>query len=78
MTSNSHHANASHKVSNKIPEEVEEAAAEAAKAPQATARKEKSVLQSKLTKLAIQIGYGGKILLGLVRQLLRFAYVNLI
>lgn len=29
-------------------------------APQAAARKEKSVLQAKLTRLAIQIGYGGK------------------
>ncbi|XP_053377500.1 plasma membrane calcium-transporting ATPase 2-like isoform X3 [Mercenaria mercenaria] len=59
MTGNSHHANASNKVSNKIPEEVEEAAPEAAKTHQASTRKEKSVLQSKLTKLAIQIGYGG-------------------
>lgn len=58
VTSNSHHANASNKVTNKIPEEVEEVQQET-KAPQATARKEKSVLQSKLTKLAIQIGYGG-------------------
>ena len=29
-------------------------------APQATGRKEKSVLQVKLTRLAIQIGYGGQ------------------
>jgi hypothetical protein len=60
MTGNSHHANASNKVTNKIPEEVEEATTEVAKTVHSSARKEKSVLQSKLTKLAIQIGYGGK------------------
>lgn len=54
MTGNSHHSNASHTVSDKIPEEGEEGT----DAPKPS-RKEKSVLQSKLTKLAIQIGYGG-------------------
>ncbi|KAL4226919.1 Plasma membrane calcium-transporting ATPase 2 [Mactra antiquata] len=56
VTGNSHHANAGHKLSNKIPEEGEDTP-DAPKA--ASSRKEKSVLQSKLTKLAIQIGYGG-------------------
>ncbi|WAR25426.1 AT2B3-like protein [Mya arenaria] len=57
VTGNSHHGNAGHKVSNKIPEEEEDQTDEA-KEP-GPSRKEKSVLQSKLTRLAIQIGYGG-------------------
>ena len=58
VTGNSHNSNTDHKLSNKIPEEGEEEEDAAAK-PAPSARKEKSVLQSKLTKLAIQIGYGG-------------------
>lgn len=62
VTGNSHNssANATNKVDHK--EEGEEEGvdeADAAKKAHAGARKEKSVLQSKLTKLAIQIGYGG-------------------
>lgn len=62
VTGNSHNSNADHKLSNKIPEEggEEEGEETAKQASSASARKEKSVLQSKLTKLAIQIGYGGK------------------
>ncbi|XP_052285591.1 plasma membrane calcium-transporting ATPase 2-like isoform X3 [Dreissena polymorpha] len=67
---NSHHGNAAgaHKLSNNIPEEgpVDTMPAgqktpdeEEKAAPTASRLKEKSVLQSKLTKLAIQIGYGG-------------------
>jgi len=57
VTGNSHHGNADHKVTNKIPEEGEDAADGEVK--QHVNRKEKSVLQSKLTRLAIQIGYAG-------------------
>lgn len=60
VTGNSHNSNADHKLSNKIPEEGEEEADANKPSAAATSRKEKSVLQSKLTKLAIQIGYGGK------------------
>lgn len=42
------------------PEAVASEEQAAANAMANAARKEKSVLQAKLTKLAIQIGYGGK------------------
>ena len=45
---------------NAKPEEGEEAEAAAPAAATQSGRKEKSVLQAKLTKLAIQIGYAGK------------------
>lgn len=58
VTGNSHHADASNKTSNKIPEESTDEVA-TPKAAHSSMKKERSVLQSKLTKLAIQIGYGG-------------------
>ncbi|XP_050411569.1 plasma membrane calcium-transporting ATPase 2 isoform X1 [Patella vulgata] len=42
-----------------IPEEVEASAKEEEEEKKSSSRKEKSVLQSKLTRLAIQIGYAG-------------------
>lgn len=53
-TGNSHNSNNTNAVNNKVGN------GEPKKPPpQASARKEKSVLQAKLTRLAIQIGYGG-------------------
>lgn len=58
VTGNSHHPNASNKPSKGIAEETD-GVEETAKTTHGGSRKEKSVLQSKLTKLAIQIGYAG-------------------
>lgn len=55
VTGNNAHNNSN--ANNKVPEEGEE---KVPKPKVESARKEKSVLQGKLTKLAIQIGYGGK------------------
>lgn len=59
-TGNSHtnNSNSANSVNNKIGNSEGEAKKIA---PQAAPRKEKSVLQAKLTRLAIQIGYGGKV-----------------
>ena len=54
-TGNSHNSNNSNAVNNK----ANNANDEEPKKPHESARKEKSVLQAKLTRLAIQIGYGG-------------------
>jgi len=56
-TGNSHNSNNSNAVNNK----ANDANGEEPKKPHESARKEKSVLQAKLTRLAIQIGYGGKV-----------------
>jgi Ca2+ transporting ATPase len=56
-TGNSHNSNNSNAVNNK----ANNANDEEPKKPHESARKEKSVLQAKLTRLAIQIGYGGKV-----------------
>lgn len=56
-TGNSHNSNNSNAVNNK----ENNANGEEPKKPHESARKEKSVLQAKLTRLAIQIGYGGKL-----------------
>ncbi|XP_071134662.1 plasma membrane calcium-transporting ATPase 2-like isoform X3 [Mytilus edulis] len=53
-TGNSHNSNNTNAVNNKVGNGEPKKPA-----PQASARKEKSVLQAKLTRLAIQIGYGG-------------------
>lgn len=56
VTGNNAHNNSN--ANNKVPEE--EGEEKVPKPKVESARKEKSVLQGKLTKLAIQIGYGGK------------------
>ncbi|XP_021343203.1 plasma membrane calcium-transporting ATPase 2-like [Mizuhopecten yessoensis] len=61
-TGNSHNAvnaNSTNKVSNGKDTEEPDQKEKAIKAQENTSRKEKSVLQAKLTRLAIQIGYGG-------------------
>nr|XP_022299334.1 plasma membrane calcium-transporting ATPase 2-like isoform X3 [Crassostrea virginica] len=58
VTGNNAHNNSN--ANNKVPEEGGEEGEEKVPKPKVeSARKEKSVLQGKLTKLAIQIGYGG-------------------
>lgn len=58
-TGNNAHNNSSN-ANNKVADQGEEEEGEKAPKPKVeSARKEKSVLQGKLTKLAIQIGYGG-------------------
>jgi len=60
MTGNSHNAaNAGHKVGDKVIAEEGGDEPDAPVEKKVSSRKEKSVLQAKLTKLAIQIGYGG-------------------
>nr|AML22898.1 plasma membrane calcium ATPase [Tridacna squamosa] len=62
VTGNSHNAsNAGNQVGNKVMEEENDDPDSPVKekASSGSSRKEKSVLQAKLTKLAIQIGYGG-------------------
>ena len=59
VTGNNAHNNSN--ANNKVPEQDGEEGEEKVPKPKVeSARKEKSVLQGKLTKLAIQIGYGGK------------------
>ncbi|XP_060075457.1 plasma membrane calcium-transporting ATPase 2-like isoform X2 [Ylistrum balloti] len=61
-TGNSHNAvnaNSTNKVSNGKDAEDPDQKEKAAKSQENSSRKEKSVLQAKLTRLAIQIGYGG-------------------
>ena len=62
VTGNSHNAT-SNTISNKVMEDGNADQTDAGnkeKVQSASSRKEKSVLQAKLTRLAIQIGYGGK------------------
>ena len=62
VTGNSHNAT-SNTISNKVMEDGNADQTDAnnkEKVAPASSRKEKSVLQGKLTRLAIQIGYGGK------------------
>ena len=65
VTGNSHNAsNAGNQVGNKVMEEGNDDPDSPVKDKVSSggSRKEKSVLQAKLTKLAIQIGYGGELL----------------
>ena len=71
VTGNSHNAT-SNTIGNKIMEDGEADQTDAAQKEKEekshSSRKEKSVLQSKLTRLAIQIGYGGMRLIGCIRR----------
>lgn len=59
-TINSHATDMSMKQIDKAAETDDEAPAGQSSEPQEPAKADKSVLQAKLTKLAIQIGYAGK------------------